>query len=631
MNEQDPNVANAAENAAADQDFCPQWGAGAPRGARTVIGRVLKEGAKVPLFLGQTLINSLRDLGYNSTTSALCEHVDNAIQWGAKEVRVYFHQTGKRGGYRIDCLVMDDGQGMNPNVLKAAMAFGGSMVYENREGIGRYGVGMKTAALNIGKVLEVYSWQEPRAIYNMTLDVDDIGSNRSNLIELPDATLTDELPSEVTDILLKPMVFPKRPEETQTLVASSRSELYERLGTSGTIIYIPDCDRLSAHTAQTLVEHAVREMGRIYRRFIDRGVKLYVNNRRVEAFDPTYWMESARHAKIEGVSETRSRLVSSWQIDIPISEGSETTARATARLYMLPYESWSGMPRKVLKNDLHIFDDHTVSFLRNDREVAVGSEAKLKLRKHSSNNWLRLQIDFTGELDGAFGVATNKQGVRLKAYAANAILKAIEEDLAQVRNKIAELQSENATRKSGSKVTEAERRATDADPLQARPLPGPSPVTAEEQAELDRNLQALAIGLKRDDESNEEAYERIKNSKYVTVFRHDEYWPFYHCDFKHGKVILTINTAHPFFKKVWEPLSEMAKAVDLVGEDEAGEIDPAAAGGKCAQVLVALQLMLHSLARTQGQLGTAGDEARQVLENFRREWSSNLATQLNTP
>ena len=43
----------------------------------------------------------------------------------------------------------------------------------------------------------------------MTLDVDDIGSNRSNLIELPDATLTDELPSEVTDILIKPIGLPQ--------------------------------------------------------------------------------------------------------------------------------------------------------------------------------------------------------------------------------------------------------------------------------------------------------------------------------------------------------------------------------------------------------------------------------------
>src|SRR4051812_10450194 len=49
------------------------WGDQAPRGGRTVLARVLKDGVKVPMFLGQTLIKSLRDQGYNSTTSALCE------------------------------------------------------------------------------------------------------------------------------------------------------------------------------------------------------------------------------------------------------------------------------------------------------------------------------------------------------------------------------------------------------------------------------------------------------------------------------------------------------------------------------------------------------------------------------
>ena len=81
-----------------------QWGDSAPKGGRTILGRILKDGAKVPLFLGQTLVNSLRDLSYNSTTSALCEHVDNAIQWGASEIRVYFHQAGKRGEYKISTL-----------------------------------------------------------------------------------------------------------------------------------------------------------------------------------------------------------------------------------------------------------------------------------------------------------------------------------------------------------------------------------------------------------------------------------------------------------------------------------------------------------------------------------------------
>src|SRR5437588_5770747 len=119
------------------------WGEDAPKGGKAVLGRILRDGAKVPLFLGQTLVNSLRDMGYNSTTSALCEHVDNAIQWGATEVRVYFRQTGKRGEYETDVLVLDNGKGMAPNILRFATPFGGSMLYDKRSGNGRYGTGMK--------------------------------------------------------------------------------------------------------------------------------------------------------------------------------------------------------------------------------------------------------------------------------------------------------------------------------------------------------------------------------------------------------------------------------------------------------------------------------------------------------
>lgn len=112
------------------------WVPNAPKGARTVLSRISKEGANVPLFLGQTLVNALRDLGYNDTTSAICEHVDNAVQWNATEVRVHFHESGRRGSARrIDVLVYDHGVGMATNVLRAVTAFGGSMCYDNRSGL----------------------------------------------------------------------------------------------------------------------------------------------------------------------------------------------------------------------------------------------------------------------------------------------------------------------------------------------------------------------------------------------------------------------------------------------------------------------------------------------------------------
>ena len=168
------------------------WSSDAPRGGKAVMNRMIKEGSTVPLFFAQTLVQSLRDVGYNHTTSALCEHVDNAYQAGAGEIRIFFRQAGKKDGGAFDVAVYDNGAGMAPAVLKAVTAFGGSLNFGNREGIGRFGMGMKTAALSLSPVMELYSWQEPRAIYNMTLDLEAIGRDKSNLVELPDPTLQSE-------------------------------------------------------------------------------------------------------------------------------------------------------------------------------------------------------------------------------------------------------------------------------------------------------------------------------------------------------------------------------------------------------------------------------------------------------
>ena len=617
----------------AEVEFAPQWGDDAPKGGRAVLNRVLREGNKVPLFLGQTLINSLRDVGYNSTTSAVCEHVDNAIQAGATEIRVYFHQTGQRGDYDLEVLVYDNGKGMAPHVLQVATSFGGSMYYENRLGIGRFGVGMKTAALSIGPAVELYSWQERGAIYNMTLDVNEISSNRANLIELPEPRLLDALPSQVSRILTKSLSFPRDPNQ-QHLLVDDEDELLDSIGHSGTIVLIPDCDRLTYKKAQTLAEHATKEMARIYRRQLGEGLHLYINNRRLEPFDPTYWMSNARHTSIPDLPETRSRLINTWpDIQIPVHEGSSRTAPASVRLYMLPIEAWYGLPRKILKNDLQVFEDHLVSFVRNGREVHIGSVPELSGRRHGDSAWLRIQVDFSGELDEAFGVAMNKQGVRPKKYALNSIREAIREEVTRVRERTAQFRAEHTRKGTKSNLSEAERRANEADPLQGKPLSQPAPETDEEKRLLEENLRTLALTLKRHDETDDEAFQRIKSSRYITAFKHDDYWPFYHVDFKLGKVILTINTAHPFFTKLYEPLGRLTIPADIDGEelDDKSTVQGATTDG--GELLVSLQMLLFSLGRAQSQMLAEEDsqEHRSIFDTLMREWSANLKTQLQTP
>jgi len=605
-----------------------QWGADAPKGARAVFSRIIKEGANVPLFVGQTMINALRDLGYNHTTSAACEHVDNAYQWGAKAVRLYFHEKGKRKDARkIDVLVLDNGMGMSPNVLRAVTAFGGSLCYDNRETIGKYGMGMKAAALSMGPTLEIYSWQESGAIYRMILDTADLSNKNSNVVQLPEPVLVDSLPPEVREILVQPMGFPRNASE-QELVADSDEVLIERLGPSGTIVYIPDCDRLTHRTAKTLVDHATKEMARIYRRFLTDGRNLFINNRPIRPFDPTYRMEEATHASIAEVEEKRSRLVQSWTIPIPVEEESSVTRDIAVRLFILPIETWDQLSRKVLKNDLRVFEDTGVSFLRNGREVHMGPLAAITGKMGSKDPWWRLEIDFPAALDEAMGVAVNKQGVRLKAYVTDLIKKQIKEELSNVKSRIEQHWSSRATESAKAKVREAEQRANEAEVLQSSLLPEP---TMDE--EYEKRLREMANELRRNDETDEEVYDRVKKSKYITDFKYDEDAPFYRVEYKLRKIILRINTAHPFFEALYKPLAQIAKRsadMRIASEDDEATFDTELVKA-CADAVVTLELMLLSLARTQSEMTWNDQEGttQRMLDKMRRQWSLNLMTQLS--
>jgi hypothetical protein len=601
-----------------EQQETPNWGSNTPRGGRAVMNRILKERATVPLFFAQTLIQSLRDVGYNNTTSALCEHVDNAIQASASEIRIYFHQRGKVGSCEIDTLVLDNGAGMAPNILKVATSFGGSMNLGNRDGIARFGMGMKTAALSLSPTLEIYSWQEPAGFYAMSLDVEEIGKDRSNLVELPDPTFANELSPEIVDLLTKPLSHPSNQSEQS--IFASRSNLIDRLGSSGTIVYMPDCDRLTYAKSKTLADHATKEMARIYRRFIADGLKLYVNNRRVDAFDPTYSMSNARHVSyLQPTEPHQSTLVTSKVVPIRVAENTAIEESITIKLFRLPIEAWSKLPRKTLRNDLRVFDSQTVSILRNDREVFCGGMPKITTR-HNITNWYRLQIDFSGRLDEAFGVAANKQGVRLKGYVEDAIKHAVGDEIATINDELKRFQSAQAAVRAPATPTASESKANEADPFIPQALPS---LTQQEEAQLDANLRGLAATVRRDGETDEEAFQRLKNSKYVIQIKHDKYWPFYDVQHRFGRVILTINTAHPFYTELYEPVS---RASSTPSESDEDDVEPrtATVGGP----IVALELLLLSLARTQSRLESADDDARPVLEQLRREWSEALRLQL---
>ena len=86
-------------------------------------------------------------------------------------------------------------------------------------------------------------------------------------------------------------------------------------------------------------------------------------------------------------------------------------------------------------------------------------------------------------------------------------------------------------------------------------------------------------------------------------------------------MILTINTAHPFYSKLYEPL--------MAHREENGEDEAAEGHVQENKLTTVLDLVLLSLARTQSVMSQANEDASAIFEDFRQAWSQTLKVQLS--
>ena len=100
------------------------------------------------------MLEALRGLGY-STATALADIVDNSISAGATEVEInfYWDDSSKR------ITILDNGRGMDDAELESAMRLGDKnpLVSRDQEDLGRFGMGLKTAAFSQCRRLTVAS------------------------------------------------------------------------------------------------------------------------------------------------------------------------------------------------------------------------------------------------------------------------------------------------------------------------------------------------------------------------------------------------------------------------------------------------------------------------------------------
>ena len=81
---------------------------------------------------------------------AIDNSIDEAIAGYAKQVDVTLYKDGSLE-------VVDNGRGMNSRTLRQALQFGGSSRFNNRSGLGRYGMGLPNSSLSQARCVDVYS------------------------------------------------------------------------------------------------------------------------------------------------------------------------------------------------------------------------------------------------------------------------------------------------------------------------------------------------------------------------------------------------------------------------------------------------------------------------------------------
>lgn len=320
-----------------------------------------------------------RDTGYRSSAQSIAEFVDNSFQAHARRVSVAVTRADDED-WPLQITITDDGEGMDATALGRALTFGGSTRFDDRQSLGRYGMGLPNGALSRARRVEVYSWRGGQVLWSR-LDLDEVAT-------LKHRTLAPiEVPQDLPFVPATP---------------------------TGTVVRLLRCDRIEYKRPSWLVRRLHEEFGRIYRRFLIAGKRLAINGRAVSVIDPLFL---APESEVHGARPFGDELVYHLA-----SEKGEGDVRV--RFAELPVERWHGLSVDE-KRDRGITNAPSVSVLRADREIDRGWFFMGGKRRENYDDWWRCEVHFDPTLDEYFGITHSKQAI----VASEDLLKVLVPDL----------------------------------------------------------------------------------------------------------------------------------------------------------------------------------------------------------
>ena len=124
------------------------------------------------LTVGDAFVRGIRNIGYKHTGTALDGQIDNSYQAAANQVHVIFgYESAASNKKPSELAVLDNGHGMEPDMIRASVTWGGTHREGDRSGFGRYGYGLPTSAISQGHRYTVYSKLEDGEVWGVTINI----------------------------------------------------------------------------------------------------------------------------------------------------------------------------------------------------------------------------------------------------------------------------------------------------------------------------------------------------------------------------------------------------------------------------------------------------------------------------
>jgi hypothetical protein len=324
-------------------------------------------------------IASLRDVGYE-LPQAIADVIDNSVSARASTVAIDLHFDGTESWITI----ADNGTGMDTGTLTEALRYGSVRDYESDD-LGKFGLGLKTASTSQCRRVVVASRRAPEKarIEVRALDLNHIEeTNRWEILVVE--------PSQRPDQLVGPLKT-----------------------TTGTVVLWEDLDRILDYkdpwggwAKRKLLEQAeaiAEHLGMVFHRFLSgtvrgRKLKIFVNGSVVEPWDP-FCLDEPTTALPEYdfpvASENGTGIVHVSPFVLPErSEFSDVSA----------WQRASGPLKWNRQQGLYIY--------RANRLIQWGGWSRMRtVDEHSK--LARVAIDFSPNLDAAFGINISKAIVKL--------------------------------------------------------------------------------------------------------------------------------------------------------------------------------------------------------------------------